>query len=245
MQEESSSLELDAVQEGPEVSRGGEPGSRTGRPLRLYADGIFDLFHVGHAKALQQVKESYPNCVVIAGCCNDVMTHRLKGRTVLKDTERYESLRHCKWVDEVITDAPWVLTDEFLEEHAIDFVCHDALPYVDTSGEAEDGDVYMQLKKSGRVHETQRTEGISTSELIARVVQNYDTFLYQSLHRGYSAEALNVPWIKVKQVQIHFAIEKARAALAQLWGEWRSSAQRFVANAADYLQIVTAYLGSF
>lgn len=37
-------------------------------------------------------------------------------------------LIHCRWVDEVIPDAPWVLTKEFLDKHQIDYVAHDALP---------------------------------------------------------------------------------------------------------------------
>ncbi len=37
----------------------------------------------------------------------------------MQDVERYESLRHCRWVDEVVKDAPWVLTDEFLIEHDV------------------------------------------------------------------------------------------------------------------------------
>jgi hypothetical protein len=32
----------------------------------------------------------------------------------------------------VVEDAPWVITQEFLDKHRIDYVAHDALPYVTT-----------------------------------------------------------------------------------------------------------------
>lgn len=43
-----------------------------------------------------------------------------------------------RWVDEVLKDAPWVITGDFLEAHNIDFVAHDDLPYADNSGQADD-----------------------------------------------------------------------------------------------------------
>lgn len=30
----------------------------------------------------------------------------------------------------MVEDAPWVITQEFLDKHKIDYVAHDALPYV-------------------------------------------------------------------------------------------------------------------
>ena len=54
--------------------------------------------------------------------CNDDLTHSKKGRTVMTDAERYEAVRHCRYVDEVVRDAPWELDDEFVTRHKVSFV---------------------------------------------------------------------------------------------------------------------------
>jgi choline-phosphate cytidylyltransferase len=105
----------------------------------------------------------------MVGCCSDAVTHAYKGKTVLTEEERYESLRHCKWVDEVVPNAPWVITADFLSRHNIDFVAHDDLPYADASGQTDD--VYGPVKALGKFRATQRTEGVSTSDVILRILR--------------------------------------------------------------------------
>lgn len=75
----------------------------------------------------------------------------------------------------------------------IDFVAHDDLPY----NTGNTGDIYQPIKEAGRFVATQRTEGVSTSELIARVVRDYDTYIERNLARGYTAKELNVSFVKV------------------------------------------------
>ncbi|XP_073148387.1 choline-phosphate cytidylyltransferase 2-like [Henckelia pumila] len=191
---------------GAAISNSVEPPSSSDRPVRVYADGIYDLFHFGHARALEQAKLAFPNTYLMVGCCNDETTHKYKGKTVMTESERYESLRHCKWVDEVIPDAPWVINQEFLDKHRIDYVAHDALPYADTSGAGKD--VYEFVKAVGRFKETKRTDGISTSDIIMRIVKDYNQYVLRNLDRGYTRKELNVSYVREKGLRVNMRLKK-------------------------------------
>lgn len=84
--------------------------------------GVYDLLHLGHMRQLEQAKKMFKYVHLMAGVASDEETHRLKGQTVQSLEERAETLRHIKWVDEVIAPCPWIITPEFVEKHRIDYV---------------------------------------------------------------------------------------------------------------------------
>ncbi|WPH01916.1 Hypothetical protein R9X50_00477000 [Acrodontium crateriforme] len=184
-----------------------------GRAVRVYADGVFDMFHLGHMRVLQQAKIAFPDTYLIVGVTGDAETHKRKGLTVMSGKERAESLRHCRWVDEVIEDCPWIINMKFLEEHAIDFVAHDDIPY----GANEGDDIYKPFKEKGMFLVTQRTEGVSTTGIITKIVRDYEKYISRQLKRGTSRQELNVSWLKKNELDIKRHVNELRENIRTNW----------------------------
>lgn len=141
----------------------------TNRPVRIYADGVYDLFHFGHALQLRQAKLSFPSVYLLVGVNSDEQVWHHKARTIMTHAERLEAVRHCRWVDEVVAEAPWVIDVAFIQKYEIDYVAHDEEHYAS----AGHSDVYNYVKSIGKFMPTRRTPGVSTSDLLERIVSGY------------------------------------------------------------------------
>ncbi|CAD7705239.1 unnamed protein product [Ostreobium quekettii] len=142
---------------------------RKRQPIRVYLDGCFDMMHYGHANALRQAKVLGDELVV--GLIPDSEVERCKGsKPVLCDDERYLLVDAVKWVDEVLTGVPYDLSPEFTQElftkHRIDYIVHGDDPCLLPDGT----DAYAYAKKLRRFRMIKRTEGVSTTDIVGRML---------------------------------------------------------------------------
>ncbi|KAJ8659219.1 hypothetical protein O0I10_004933 [Lichtheimia ornata] len=134
------------------------------KPVRIWVDGCFDMMHYGHANALRQAKAMGDYLVV--GVHSDAEITKNKGPTVMREEERYAAVAACKWVDEVVPDAPYFTTVDVLRKHNIDFCVHGD----DITTMADGTDCYQAVKDAGLYRECKRTQGVSTTELVGRML---------------------------------------------------------------------------
>lgn len=138
--------------------------------MRIYASGIFDLFHRGHVEYFKKIKELYPNCTLVVGLAGDKDAASYKRRPVFKEEDRYEILKSIKYIDEVIFPVPIINTEKFLKKHNIDLVIHTFSDTVDANKQ----DVNYEVpKKLGIFKEIPYYQGISTTEIIKKIKKDY------------------------------------------------------------------------
>jgi len=138
------------------------------KPVRIWMDGAFDMMHYGHVNAFRQGRSMGTHLVV--GVNDDASITRCKGTPpVLNNAERVTMVQGCKFVDEVVPNVPYVMTDEYIQwvikEYRIDYVVHGDDPCI-----VDGRDVYESAQRLGKYRTIPRTEGVSTTEIVGRML---------------------------------------------------------------------------
>ncbi len=136
--------------------------------VRVYADMVGDLFHLGHVRFLQRVQHfglskcrPGQRCVVVVGVHNDADVASYKRTPIMTMAERVASVRYCRFVDEVVPDAPLRISRDFLREYRIDYVVH--------GDDSRNAVMYGVPIEMGIFFNVPYELGISTTDLIRRI----------------------------------------------------------------------------
>lgn len=134
--------------------------------IRIYTDGIYDLFHRGHVESLNLCKSLYPNTYLIVGVINDKDATAYKRAPIYNESDRYTIIENLKCVDKLVRDAPLIVTQEFLEEHQIDLVVHG---FANPEDSLKQTDFYKVPKELKKFKEVAYYNGISTTDIISKI----------------------------------------------------------------------------
>ena len=94
-----------------------------------------------------------------------------KGPPVMSNEERLATVKACKWVTEVVFDTPYNPTVALLDSLQCDFCVHGDDDALDANGT----DAFAEVKAKGRMAIVKRTEGVSTTDLVNRLLQRTQT----------------------------------------------------------------------
>jgi cytidyltransferase-like protein len=94
--------------------------------MRVYCDGIFDLFHSGHLKHLKKIHDLFhgEKVELIVGVISDNIAKSYKREPIMNQEQRLKILLSCIYVDDAFITDSLSISEEFLEKYNIDKVVH-------------------------------------------------------------------------------------------------------------------------
>lgn len=138
---------------------------------RIYVDGIFDLFHKGHVMHFKDMKElDNEDNYLIVGIISDKDAKDYKRLPIYNQENRKILVESCRYVDEIIENAPLIVDQKFIEENKIDLVCHGFLNQNDVNKQEKFFEIPKKMNKFRAVN---YHLGISTTDIIKNIKKNY------------------------------------------------------------------------
>ncbi|CAD0088262.1 unnamed protein product [Aureobasidium mustum] len=131
---------------------------------RIWVDGCFDFAHHGHAGAMLQARRLGTELLV--GVHSDEAILENKGPTVMTLDERCAAVDACRWATKSIPHAPYVTSLPWISHYGAKYVVHGD----DITSDANGYDCYRFVKEAGRFKVVKRTPGISTTDLVGRML---------------------------------------------------------------------------
>ncbi|KAF2642473.1 ethanolamine-phosphate cytidylyltransferase [Massarina eburnea CBS 473.64] len=144
---------------------------------RIWIDGCFDFSHHGHAGAMLQARQLGTELLV--GVHSDEAIMENKGPTVMRMDERVMAVEACRWATRAIPKAPYVTSLPWITHYGCHYVVHGDDITSDSNGQ----DCYRYVKAAGRFKVVKRTPGISTTDLVGRMLLCTKTHFIQSLEK--------------------------------------------------------------
>jgi ethanolamine-phosphate cytidylyltransferase len=138
----------------------------------VYVDGGFDLFHVGHIEFLKKAKEL--GTYLIVGLHDDDVITQVKGQgfPIMNVHERVLGVLSCRYVDDVVIGAPFVVTKDVLDSLNVKVVGHgtveEPVPQQDPFKLVKDLGMYKQIESPRK--------DLTTAIIVQRIIESMQQF---------------------------------------------------------------------
>ena len=212
------------------------------KELRVLLSGHFDMIHAGHFQLIQETKSKFKKVYLILGIIND-----LPGNSLLGLHEKIETFRNISDIDEIciLNSSP---TLEDLKKMNID--------YFATANPNE-------FSASNKRILIQKKVNLSTDDIIARVIRDYDTHVDNLLQLGYDHNTLKISKVseitikckrQLKKIKNNFwkegfccrrfenSIDSARRKLRNIFTEWSDSHEQILERWLKKVKFSTSML---
>ena len=139
-------------------------------PRTVYMDGVFDLFHVGHLKSIEQAAKLGDRVVV--GITGDEDASGYKRQPIMSQADRTAIVKSLKVVDDVVCPCPLLVTEKFMRDWGIDVVVHGFANQKDKDRQMKE--FFRVAMEQGKFQEIEYYSKLSTTDIIHRIRADKD-----------------------------------------------------------------------